>query len=103
MANHFGGRAWCIQNDISSAITSRSDPGGVAIAIGPALSRRVCARLRVASHIGVGVHALRIALFEIRGEELAYCWIVVASDVVIQPCHAVESLAGEPDAGRQCA
>ena len=67
------------------------------------LSRWVGRGLRVARHVGVGIHPRRVALHAVGGEEDAGERIVVAGVVVVQPAEAVGVLAGVAFAGAQVA
>src|SRR5579884_4366075 len=65
------------------------------------MSRWISARLRVIAHVGIRVHALRIALYAVRREELPDGWIVVSGNIVIQSCYAIGELTCKANAGWQ--
>src|SRR5579883_148324 len=70
---------------------------------GRMLSRRVRCRLRVAGHVGVGIHPRRVALYAVGREEDTGNRIVVTGVIVVQPAQAVGLLAGVAFAGAQVA
>ncbi len=98
MANDCRSRASLLLIDRAIA-----DPRAIPIAINVALSRRISACLRVAPNIRIGLYPLRVALHSIGGEKHAHYWIIVPSHIIIQPRDAIGALAGESNAGRQCA
>lgn len=59
------------------------------------MSRGVTARLRVAPHIGIGIHPLQVALYAISGEEEPGHRVIIARVVVIQPREGISILARE--------
>src|SRR5579875_2929713 len=76
-------------------------PGRTAASTRNHLPRRVRARLRIAHHIHIRTRPLRVALHDIRREELPTHRIIVPRVEIIQPRHTVRLLACEADAGGQ--
>ncbi len=60
-------------------------------------------RLRVALHIGIRVHPLRIAWHSIGRHEPPTHWILPPRVVIIQPCHRIHELPGVALVGAQTA
>jgi len=50
---------------------------------------------RIINHIGIGVHAIRVALYRVGSGEAVAKGIIVASIIIQQAGHAVQTLAGE--------
>ncbi len=59
------------------------------------LPGRIISALRIAAHVGIGVHPLQIALLFVRREENTHHRVVVARDVIVQSRQGVIVLAGE--------
>ena len=59
------------------------------------MAHRVYSAYRIATDIGVGIHALRVTLHTVRAEKAAHHRVIVARIVVIQPADGVLVLPGE--------
>src|SRR6266705_5020309 len=56
---------------------------------------RIILCLRVATHIGIGIHPLHVPLLRICRQEHAYLWVIVARVIVVQPRQTIVVLPGE--------